>query len=46
MVEIVKCIIMSADQEETFIQTPPDTYKPDKIEGSLTIDQLQQQEKW
>ena len=33
---------VSADQEVAFIQTPPDSYKPDKIEGSLTIDQLQQ----
>ena len=31
------------NQESNFIQTPPDTYKPDKIGESITIDQLQQQ---
>ena len=25
------------------IQTPPDTYKPDKISNELTIDKIQQQ---
>lgn len=31
------------NQDLNFIQTPPDTYKPDKIGESITIDQLQQQ---
>lgn len=34
---------VSANQELNFIQTPPDTYKPDKLEESLTIEQIQQQ---
>ena len=34
---------VAANQESNFIQTPPDTYKPDKIGESITIDQLQQQ---
>jgi hypothetical protein len=29
--------------ETTFIQTPPDTYRPDKLSNSVTIDTLQQQ---
>ena len=34
---------VAANQESNFIQTPPDTYKPDKIGESITIDQLQHQ---
>lgn len=34
---------VAADQDALFIQTPPDTYKPDKIGESVTIDELQQQ---
>jgi hypothetical protein len=26
-----------------FIQTPPDTYRPDKLSNNVTIDTLQQQ---
>ena len=34
---------VGVNDETNFIQTPPDTYKPDKLEESLTIDQIQQQ---
>jgi len=34
---------VSANQDTLFIQTPPDTYRPDKISNSVTIDTLQQQ---
>jgi hypothetical protein len=29
--------------DEHHIQTPPDTWKPDKLSGSVTIDNLQKQ---
>ena len=32
-----------ANQDGSIIQTPPDTYRPDKVSSGLTIDQLQQQ---
>jgi len=32
-----------ASQETFVIPTPPDTYKPDKLSGSVTIESLQQQ---
>jgi hypothetical protein len=34
---------VSANQDVNFIQTPPDSYKPDKIENGVTIDNLQEQ---
>ena len=34
---------VSANQDVNFIQTPPDTYKPDKLENGITIDNLQEQ---
>ena len=34
---------VSASQDVNFIQTPPDTYKPDKLENGITIDNLQEQ---
>jgi hypothetical protein len=33
---------VAADQEMGFIQTPPDTYRPDKISQEVTIDMIQQ----
>ena len=33
---------VAADQEMGFIQTPPDTYRPDKISQDVTIDTIQQ----
>ena len=33
---------VAADQEMRFIQTPPDTYRPDKISQDVTIDTIQQ----
>ena len=33
---------MSADNNINLIQTPDDTYKPDKLSNSVTIDSLQQ----
>lgn len=33
---------VAANQETNYIQTPPDTYKPDKLDDSLTIDDIQQ----
>ncbi len=34
---------VSAEQEVLTIQTPPDTYSPDKLSGEVTVDVLQQQ---
>jgi len=34
---------VSASEEIQMIQTPPDTYRPDKISNNITIDKLQQQ---
>lgn len=34
---------VSANDEVISINTPPDTYTPDKVEGDVTIDTLQQQ---
>jgi hypothetical protein len=34
---------MPAAQETIFIQTPADTYKPDKLSNSVTVDTLQQE---
>lgn len=34
---------VSASQEGSVIPTPPDTYKPDKLSGSVTVESLQQQ---
>ena len=34
---------ISANQDTLFIPTPPDTYRPDKLSTSVTIDTLQQQ---
>ena len=34
---------VSADQEILTIQTPPETYSPDKLSGEVTVDVLQQQ---
>ena len=33
----------SVSQSNQFIQTPPDTYRPDKLGSGVTIDKLQQQ---
>jgi hypothetical protein len=32
-----------ATHDSVFIPTPPDTYRPDKLSGSVTVDSLQQQ---
>jgi hypothetical protein len=34
---------VSASQDASVIPTPPDTYKPDKLSGSVTIESLQHQ---
>lgn len=34
---------VSAADDNMFIQTPPDTYRPNKLSNSVTIDKLQQQ---
>ena len=34
---------VSANDNGFFIQTPPDTYRPDKLSNNVTIDTLQQQ---
>lgn len=34
---------VSANEEINLIQTPPDTYRPDKLSSNVTIDTLQQQ---
>lgn len=34
---------VAANDDIKFINTPPDTYRPDKLDNSLTIDSLQQQ---
>jgi hypothetical protein len=34
---------VSASEEIKMIQTPPDTYRPDKVSSNVTIDTLQQQ---
>ena len=34
---------VSASDDIQFIETPPDTYRPDKLSSSVTIDTLQQQ---
>ena len=34
---------VSIHDDSKFIQTPPDTYKPDKISGSITVDVLEKQ---
>jgi len=34
---------VSAASETLFIQTPPDTYRPDKLSNSVTIDTIQSQ---
>ena len=34
---------VSANQEVLTIQTPPETYSPDKVSGDVTLDVLQQQ---
>lgn len=34
---------VSAGDDIKFIETPPDTYRPDKLSSSVTIDTLQQQ---
>jgi hypothetical protein len=33
---------VSASSDNNFIQTPPDTYRPDKLSSNVTIDMLQQ----
>ena len=33
---------VSADHDILTIPTPPDTYQPDKVDGSVTLDKLQQ----
>lgn len=33
---------VSAADDNNFIQTPPDTYRPDKLSSNVTIDMLQQ----
>jgi len=33
---------VSASSDSSFINTPPDTYKPDKVSTSVTVDSLQQ----
>lgn len=34
---------VSANQDEIIINTPPDTYRPDKLSNNVTIDNLQKQ---
>ena len=34
---------VSASQDLDFIQTPPDNYRPDKLDESVTLDQIQEQ---
>ena len=34
---------MSVKNDTNSIKTPPDTYKPNKVSGDLTIEDLQQQ---
>lgn len=34
---------VSVANDDNFINTPPDTYKPDKLSNNVTIDSLQQQ---
>jgi hypothetical protein len=34
---------VSASDDIKFIETPPDTYRPDKLSSNVTIDSLQQQ---
>jgi len=34
---------VGVNDDSRFIQTPPDTYKPDKISGSITVDVLEKQ---
>jgi hypothetical protein len=34
---------VSVNDDANFIQTPPDTYRPDKLSNNVTIDTLQQQ---
>lgn len=34
---------VSVNQDTIFIETPPDDYKPDKVNNEVTIDSLQQQ---
>jgi hypothetical protein len=34
---------VSVNDDLNFIQTPPDTYRPDKLSNNVTIDKLQQQ---
>jgi len=34
---------VSFSDDQKFIQTPPDTYRPDKLSNNITIDTLQQQ---
>jgi hypothetical protein len=36
---------VSANDGPKFIQTPPDTYRPDKIESSITLDSLENKRK-
>jgi hypothetical protein len=33
---------VSTQDDSLFIQTPPESYCPDKLEGDVTIDKLQQ----
>jgi hypothetical protein len=33
---------VSVNNDSVFINTPADSYRPDKIDGGLTVDQLQQ----
>jgi len=34
---------VGVNDDSNFIQTPPDTYKPDKISGNITVDVLEKQ---
>ena len=34
---------VTAKQDQMFIETPPDEYKPNKLDESVTVDKLQQQ---
>ena len=35
-----------AIQENNVIETPPDEYRPNKLDESVTIDKIQQQRIW
>jgi len=34
---------VTANHESSFINTPPDNYRPDKLSSNITLDTLQQQ---